>query len=166
MKLVIKGRSTVVGGSAGKSHINWKTGIYVDGNGEQQQLSSEELEALRRERNRMHAKMTRDRKKMYINSVEKTIRELEAENTHMKELIAKQAIHHAGGGQMSPDQSRIDSSLSNQPTKTCSKGCQVNSETSSSNTVSSGKQQDQDPPSSVYCDEVDSIQQDCLSDTS
>jgi len=47
MKLKIKGQTTLVGGSGGKSHINWKTGVYLDENGDQKQLTSEELESLR-----------------------------------------------------------------------------------------------------------------------
>jgi len=95
MKLVIKGQTTLVGGCGGKAHINWKSGVYLDENGDQQQLSSDELESLRRERNRMHAKMTRDRKKLYISSVEKTITELETENKQMRDLLAKQAKAHS-----------------------------------------------------------------------
>ena len=47
MKLKIKGQTTFVGGAGGKSHINWKTGVYLDENGEQKQLTSDELESLR-----------------------------------------------------------------------------------------------------------------------
>ena len=45
----------------------------------------------RRERNRMHAKMTRDRKKLFISSVEKTISDLEKENQYMRDVLSKQA---------------------------------------------------------------------------
>mmetsp|Transcript_14746 Transcript_14746/g.21063 ORF Transcript_14746/g.21063 Transcript_14746/m.21063 type:complete len:299 (+) Transcript_14746:45-941(+) len=95
MKLKIKGAVTLVGGGNGKTHINWKTGVYLDENGVQKQLSSEELEALRRERNRMHAKMTRDRKKIFINNVEKTISDLEKENKCMREILARQVNLHS-----------------------------------------------------------------------
>jgi len=95
MKLKIKGQTTLVGGS-GKSHINWKSGVYLDEEGEQKQLTSQELESLRRERNRMHAKMTRDRKKLFISSVEKTINELELKNKCMRDILAKQALQHSG----------------------------------------------------------------------
>lgn len=44
----------------------------------------------------MHAKMTRDRKKLFINSVEKTIAELEEKNKRMRSILAKQAVQHAG----------------------------------------------------------------------
>lgn len=43
----------------------------------------------------MHAKMTRDRKKLFINSVEKTIAELEQNNKRMRAILAKQAVQHA-----------------------------------------------------------------------
>lgn len=45
LKLHIGGRTAVIGG--GKSHVNWKTGVYVDGAGVEQQLTPEELESLR-----------------------------------------------------------------------------------------------------------------------
>lgn len=37
----------------------------------------------------MHAKMTRDRKKCFIATVEKTIEELEKENNRMKSMLSK-----------------------------------------------------------------------------
>jgi len=43
----IKGKMTIVGGGDGKAQINWKTGIFIDENGNQQQLSADELEVLR-----------------------------------------------------------------------------------------------------------------------
>lgn len=85
----IRGQSAVIGGG-GSTHINWKTGVYCDENGEQKQLTNEELESLRRERNRMHAKMTRDRKKNFISCVEKTIAQLERENQKMRETLKLQ----------------------------------------------------------------------------
>ncbi len=48
----------------------------------------------RRERNRMHAKMTRDRKKNFIATIEKTIDELESNNAHMKEVLARVVQTH------------------------------------------------------------------------
>jgi len=36
----------------------------------------------------MHAKMTRDRKKNFVASIEKTILELETTNRHMKKVLA------------------------------------------------------------------------------
>ena len=48
-----------------------------------------------RERNRMHAKMTRDRKKLFISSVENTIADLEDNNKCMRDILAKQALRHS-----------------------------------------------------------------------
>ena len=47
MQLKIKGKMTLVGGSNSKAQINWKTGVYLDDAGEQQQLTANELEELR-----------------------------------------------------------------------------------------------------------------------
>ena len=47
MKLKIRGKTTLVGGPSNKAQINWKTGVYLDDSGEQQQLTAKELEALR-----------------------------------------------------------------------------------------------------------------------
>jgi len=118
LKLIVGGKTTLIGG--GKTHINWKSGVYCDEHGVQCQLTPQQLEALRyvlftssinralqsclfaclltlllffysRERNRMHAKMTRDRKKNFISSVEKTIQHLESENKRMRHVLAKVA---------------------------------------------------------------------------
>lgn len=86
LKLKINGKITWIGGV--RTHINWKTGVYSDENGSQKQLTQQQLESLRRERNRMHAKMTRDRKKNFIATIEKTIDELESNNARMKEALA------------------------------------------------------------------------------
>mmetsp|Transcript_8648 Transcript_8648/g.13379 ORF Transcript_8648/g.13379 Transcript_8648/m.13379 type:complete len:316 (+) Transcript_8648:312-1259(+) len=93
LKLEIDGQITLIGG--GKTHINWKTGVYSDENGAQRQLTQEQLENLRRERNRMHAKMTRDRKKYFIASVQRTITQLENENNRLSEALAKQSLQRA-----------------------------------------------------------------------
>jgi len=45
LKITVDGKTTLIGG--GKSHINWKTGVYVDEDGEQRQLTHEQLETLR-----------------------------------------------------------------------------------------------------------------------
>jgi hypothetical protein len=45
LKLNIDGQSTLLGG--GKTHINWKSGVYCDENGVQRQLTQEQLESLR-----------------------------------------------------------------------------------------------------------------------
>lgn len=85
LTIKIDGRMATIGG--GRTHINWKSGVYSDENGNQIQLSRKDLESLRRERNRMHAKMTRDRKKNFISSIEKTIEKLESRNGHMKKIL-------------------------------------------------------------------------------
>jgi hypothetical protein len=112
LKIKIDGQNTLIGG--GRTHINWKTGVYTDDNGNKRQLTHDHLESLRyvssimlsynrlridtdtcfstlfpfsRERNRMHAKMTRDRKKSFISTIEKTIEKLETNNKRMKEAL-------------------------------------------------------------------------------
>lgn len=45
LKLKINGRTTLIGG--GRSHINWKTGVYSDENGVQNQLTQKQLGSLR-----------------------------------------------------------------------------------------------------------------------
>lgn len=92
-KFEIRGQSAVIGGGS-STHINWKTGVYCDESGDQKQLTTEELETLRRERNRMHAKMTRDRKKNFISCVERTIAQLEQENQKMRETLKMQVQNH------------------------------------------------------------------------
>lgn len=77
----INGVPTII---SSKSHINWKTGMYCDEFGRQSQMTPEQLHDLRRERNRMHAKMTRDRKKCFISTMEKAIDELEQELTKLR----------------------------------------------------------------------------------
>lgn len=46
--------------------------------------------------------MTRDRKKLFISSVEKTIAELEQNNKRMRDILAKQAIQYSGGEKNDP----------------------------------------------------------------
>ena len=60
----------------------------------------------------MHAKMTRDRKKLFICSVEKTIAELEENNKRMRDILAKQAIQYSGS---TVDESRADPTKSVTP---------------------------------------------------
>ena len=43
----------------------------------------------RRERNRMHAKMTRDRKKYFIASLKRAISRLEEDNRHLRHTLEK-----------------------------------------------------------------------------
>jgi len=101
LKLTIDGETTTVTAYNGatkaaaltntntKSHINWKTGVYMDEHGVQKQLTTPQLENLRRERNRMHAKMTRDRKKNFIATIEKTIEDLENDCQRMRDVLSK-----------------------------------------------------------------------------
>ena len=74
-----------------RPQINWKTGTYSDSDGHQKKLSGAELEKFRRERNRMHAKMTRDRKKLFVASIEQAIVKLEYNNNMMREALSKHA---------------------------------------------------------------------------
>merc|ERR1711923_197945 len=48
-----------------------------------------ELDKIRRERNRMHAKRTRDRKRIFLEEMEVTIRQLEGENKKLREHVEK-----------------------------------------------------------------------------
>ncbi|CAB9507827.1 BRLZ [Seminavis robusta] len=86
LTLKIDGQTTIIGP---RSSINWKSGVYSDENGSQRQLTTEQLEGLRRERNRMHAKMTRDRKKNFIATIEKTIEQLERDCEKMRDVLEK-----------------------------------------------------------------------------
>uniref|UniRef100_A0A7S1U2A0 BZIP domain-containing protein n=1 Tax=Phaeomonas parva TaxID=124430 RepID=A0A7S1U2A0_9STRA len=58
-----------------------------------EQLSTEEADSIRREKNRIHAKLTRERKKLYMSAMEDSIHQLDQEIKHMKEIIA--AAHSA-----------------------------------------------------------------------
>jgi hypothetical protein len=69
-----------------------------------------------RERNRMHAKMTRDRKKLFINSVEKTISDLEENNKRMRQILAKQALRHSPC--VTPDFAPVEGNPDNVPSIT------------------------------------------------
>merc|ERR1712060_811097 len=51
-----------------------------------------ELDKIRRERNRMHAKRTRDRKRMFLDEMEATIKQLETENDKLRNHV--KLIHH------------------------------------------------------------------------
>jgi len=45
VKIEIDGRTTIIGG--GRTHINWKTGVYSDDHGVQRHLTQDQLENLR-----------------------------------------------------------------------------------------------------------------------
>ena len=65
-----------------------------------------------RERNRMHAKMTRDRKKCYIAGIEKTIEQLESNNQKMRDALSKVAQQHFGSRAVTPVSSPMIASVS------------------------------------------------------
>ena len=46
LKIEINGQTAVIGGD-GKSHLNWKTGVYTDENGVRSLLTNQQLESLR-----------------------------------------------------------------------------------------------------------------------
>ncbi len=52
-------------------------------------LSNSLLTSLRRERNRMHAKMTRDRKRCFIASLKRVISKLEKDNQHLSKTLER-----------------------------------------------------------------------------
>eukprot|EP00536_Pseudo-nitzschia_multiseries_P013601 jgi/Psemu1/290957/fgenesh1_pg.593_\ len=87
LTIKINGTTAVIGGDS-PSHLNWKTAVYTDASGTRTHLTTQQIDALRRERNRMHAKMTRDRKKSFIANIEKTIEELESSNERMASVLA------------------------------------------------------------------------------
>lgn len=63
------------------------------------ECTPEELEQIRRERNRMHAKRTRDRKKLHLEATEGTIARLEQENRKLRDSMkAMGSIGSASGG--------------------------------------------------------------------
>ncbi len=46
LKIEINGQTAIIGGD-GKSHLNWKTGVYTDENGVRSLLTNQQLESLR-----------------------------------------------------------------------------------------------------------------------
>mmetsp|Transcript_9300 Transcript_9300/g.27846 ORF Transcript_9300/g.27846 Transcript_9300/m.27846 type:complete len:255 (-) Transcript_9300:73-837(-) len=70
--------------------IHWKNGYTLDANGGRKNLSPAELDKMRRERNRLHAKMTRDRKKVYIETLSRAVSDLEEENRKVRRALALQ----------------------------------------------------------------------------
>jgi len=77
-----------------QSHVNWKEGFLVESDGTKRSLTREELDALRRERNRMHAKMTRDRKKVLVANMEESICRLERDNSLRREILSRTLAAH------------------------------------------------------------------------
>lgn len=78
------------GALGAKPTIHWKNGYTLDGDGRRRDLSPGELDQMRRERNRLHAKMTRDRKKVYIETLSRAVADLEDENRRVREALAHQ----------------------------------------------------------------------------
>jgi len=68
--------------------------------------SPEELDKIRKERNRMHAKRTRDRKRIFMEEMEKIIKQLESENEllhqHLCDLTSD-SIVTASSGRVTPN---------------------------------------------------------------
>lgn len=69
--------------------IRWKQGYTVDENGERRELTPEEMDNIRKERNRMHAKLTRERKKVYVSTLTRVIGVLEEENKRAREILER-----------------------------------------------------------------------------
>jgi len=76
--------------SASKPTIHWKNGYSLTAAGERVDLSPAELDTMRRERNRLHAKMTRDRKKIYVETLSRAVADLEAENARVRSSLSRQ----------------------------------------------------------------------------
>jgi hypothetical protein len=74
-----------------KSSINWRNRTIVGTDGKVRQLTNNELDDIKRERNRMHAKLTRNRKKMFMSKIKQTIDSLEAQNSEMREKLNRVA---------------------------------------------------------------------------
>lgn len=70
-----------------KPTIHWKNGYTLDRDGQRRDLTPNELDNMRRERNRLHAKMTRDRKKLYIETLSRAVSNLEDENRRVRDAL-------------------------------------------------------------------------------
>jgi hypothetical protein len=79
--------------------INWKNGTVITLDGIERRLSNEEMEEMRRERNRVHAKLTRDRKKLFTSRIQQMISTLERQNQILRCRLQSQA---GPGAQASP----------------------------------------------------------------
>ena len=66
----------------------------------------EELDRIRKERNRMHAKRTRDRKRIFMEEMEKIIKQLETENNlleqHLSEITSESLPSTTSSGRVTP----------------------------------------------------------------
>lgn len=66
-----------------------------------------DMDGLRKERNRMHAKLTRDRKKLFTSHVQQMIKSLERQNSFMRNRL--EGMEKAVGGSISDGQEPIPS---------------------------------------------------------
>jgi len=75
-----------------------------------------ELDRIRRERNRMHAKRTRDRKRIFMEEMEVMIKQLQDENAllqdHVGKLNAKQPLDSSNPPAISPELGPVDAPAS------------------------------------------------------
>ena len=67
--------------------VNWKNGTMVLAEGSVRKLSPKEIEMYRKERNRIHAKLTRDRKKLFTSRMQQMINSLERQNNSMRSRL-------------------------------------------------------------------------------
>ena len=70
-----------------ESTVNWKTGTVVNAQGMERHLTDAEMYQFRKDRNRIHAKMTRDRKKMFTSRMQKLISTLEQHNATIRNRL-------------------------------------------------------------------------------
>ena len=100
-----------------KGSVNWKTGTITRDDGVERQLNPQEMDELRRERNRMHAKLTRNRRKMFMAEIKQTIDTLEAQNTEMRERVTRATKR--GQEIASPDFASLKRPRPNSPQERC-----------------------------------------------
>mmetsp|Transcript_12173 Transcript_12173/g.11008 ORF Transcript_12173/g.11008 Transcript_12173/m.11008 type:complete len:336 (-) Transcript_12173:223-1230(-) len=62
----------------------WRNGNELTESNMDKKASIEEMDIIRKERNRMHAKLTRDRKKLFTSRLQQLVNSLERQNTIMK----------------------------------------------------------------------------------
>ena len=67
--------------------VNWKNGTMVLSEGSVRKLSQKEIDMYRKERNRIHAKLTRDRKKLFTSRMQQMINSLERQNSSMRNRL-------------------------------------------------------------------------------
>jgi len=87
--------------------VHWKGGFVVAEDGSRRNVSETELSALRRERNRVHAQMTRGRKKVYIETLSRAIKHLEQESKRARRLLAGEAEDDADDLAPAADDARV-----------------------------------------------------------